>query len=160
TSPAVTVNVGAFTKLQILAPGENASPGSVSGKTGTPLAQTAGTAFTVTVNAVDANWNLVSTNHTVHLASSDTNGAVQSDTALAGGTQTMSVTFNTAGSATVTASDASSGAIAPNTTPAISVGAGTFAKLQILAPGESAAPGTILGKTGSPTGQTAGTAFN
>src|SRR5256886_7434461 len=48
-----------FTKLQLLVPGETAAPGTGSGKTGTPTAQTAGTAFTVTVNAVDANWYLV-----------------------------------------------------------------------------------------------------
>ena len=42
-------------------PGETASAGSASGKTGTPTAQAAGTALSVTVNAVDANWNLVNT---------------------------------------------------------------------------------------------------
>jgi len=49
--PAITVNVGVFAKLQVLVPGESAAPGTVNGKTGTPTAQTAGTAFTVTVNA-------------------------------------------------------------------------------------------------------------
>src|SRR5258706_9433296 len=39
--------------------GENAQPGSASGKIGTPTVQTAGTAFSVIVNAVDANWNLI-----------------------------------------------------------------------------------------------------
>ena len=58
TSPATTVNGGAFAKLQILLPGETAAPGTATGKTGTPSAQTAGGAFNVTVNAVDANWNL------------------------------------------------------------------------------------------------------
>src|SRR5207244_3410991 len=67
TSGTFTVNAGAFTKLQILAPGETAAPGSATGKTGTPTAQTAGTAFNVTVNAVDANWNLVSSIHNVSI---------------------------------------------------------------------------------------------
>src|SRR5207244_12926642 len=71
TSPSITVNVGAFAKLQILAPGETAAPGSSPGKIGTPTAQTAGTAFHVTVNAVDANWNSITTNDTVNLTSRD-----------------------------------------------------------------------------------------
>src|SRR5207249_4686832 len=61
TSPSITVNAGNFVKLQLLAPGETAAPGTVAGKTGTQAAQTAGTAFTVTVRAVDANWNLLNT---------------------------------------------------------------------------------------------------
>ena len=40
-------------------PGETAAPGTASGKTGTPTARAAGAPFTVTVNAVDANWNLI-----------------------------------------------------------------------------------------------------
>src|SRR2546422_9810203 len=59
TSPAITVNPSAFTSLQILLPGETASPGSATGKTGTPLAQTVVVPFTFTVKAVDANWNLI-----------------------------------------------------------------------------------------------------
>jgi hypothetical protein len=55
-SGSIPVSVGAFSKLQLLAPGETAAPGSATGKTGTPVAQTAGTSFNVTVNAVDANW--------------------------------------------------------------------------------------------------------
>ena len=50
----------AFTRLQVLLPGETAAPGTGTGKTGTPRAQTAGVPFTVTVRACDANWNLQS----------------------------------------------------------------------------------------------------
>ncbi|MDE3090186.1 MAG: hypothetical protein KGJ80_12455, partial [Chloroflexota bacterium] len=101
TSSTFTVNAGAFTKLQLLVPGETAAPGTASGQTGTPSAQTAGTAFTVTVNAVDANWNVVNTiTDTVHIASSDTNATLPANAALVNGTQTFSVTLNTAGTAT------------------------------------------------------------
>src|SRR5204863_1472061 len=61
TSSAIPVNAGAFTKMQILVPGETAAPGTANGKGGTPLAQVAGTAFTVSISAVDANWNVVPT---------------------------------------------------------------------------------------------------
>src|SRR5439155_26631005 len=81
TSPAITLNSGAFTRLLVLMPGETAAPGTTTGKTGTPTAQTAGTPFNVTVEAVDVNWNLVSTaTDTVSVASSDANAALPANT--------------------------------------------------------------------------------
>ncbi|MGD0089685.1 MAG: hypothetical protein ABSE73_07175, partial [Planctomycetota bacterium] len=164
TSSSITVNaastVGPFTKLQVLVPGETAAPGTTTGKTGQPTAQTAGTAFNVTVNAVDANWNLVNTvTDTVAITSSDSTATLPANAALAAGTGTFSVTLKA--TATVTATDAATSTITPNTSPSITVNAGgPFTKLQILVPGETAAPGTQTGKTGTPTTQTAGTAFN
>src|SRR5438445_2228735 len=76
TSPSITVNVGAFAKLQLLAPGETAAAGSPTGKIGTPTAETAAAAFTVTVNAVDANWNLISTNDIIGITCTDTNAGL------------------------------------------------------------------------------------
>ncbi len=160
TSPSTTINAGAFAKLQLLMPGETASPGSASGKTGSPSAQTAGTSFNVTVNAVDANWNLVSATDTAGITSSDANAALPANAALVAGTKTFSVTAKTAGSATFTATDISDGSKTANTSPATTINAGAFAKLQILMPGETAAPGSGTGKTGSPSAQTAGTSFN
>ena len=160
TSSFVTVNPGAFAKLQILAPGETGAPGSVSGKTGTPSAQVAGAPFSVTVNAVDANWNVINTNDTVSVASSDGNALLPANAALVGGSKTLSVTLKTAGSATLTAADVTHAAIPSSTSPSIPVSAGAFTKLQILMPGETAAPGTPTGKTGTPSARTAGVAFN
>ena len=160
TSSAVTVNAGALAKLQLLMPGETAAPGSASGKTGTPGAETAGTGYSVTVNAVDANWNVVNTNDTVAITSSDTNATLPANAALSGGTRTLSLTNNTAGSWTVTASDTTHTGVTANTSPSITVTAGAFAKLQLLMPGETAAAGTTTGKTGTPSAETAGTAFN
>ena len=160
TSPATTVNPGAFTKLQLLMPGETAAPGTATGKTGTPSARTAGAAFTVTVNAVDANWNRVSSvGDTVRITSSDANAPLPANAALVAGTQTFTVTLVTAGSRTVTATDVTDGTKTANTSPATTVTAGPFTKLQLLMPGETAAPGTATGKTGTPTARTAGTAF-
>src|SRR5206468_6445813 len=58
----LTVTADAATKLLVLLPGETAAPGTPTGKTGTPLDQTAGNAIAngIVVKAVDANWNLVS----------------------------------------------------------------------------------------------------
>jgi hypothetical protein len=72
-----TAIAAAFTKLQTLLPGETAAPGTPTGKMGTPNVQTAGSVFTVTVNAVDANWNLVSTiTDTVQITSADNNASL------------------------------------------------------------------------------------
>src|SRR5204862_1198779 len=84
-----TVTVGAFVKLQLLVPGETAAPGTATGKTGTATARTSGLAFNATVNAVDANWNLVSSTHTVGITSSDSSATLPANAALSAGTKTF-----------------------------------------------------------------------
>jgi hypothetical protein len=160
TTPSIQVNGGLFAKLQLLLPGETAAPGTATGKTGSPLAQTAGMAFTVIVNAVDANWNLLSTNDTVAISSSDANAALPANAALVSGTRTFSVTAKTAGSRTVTASDTTHAGITANTSPSFTVNPGAFTKLQLLVPGETASPGSATGKIGTPSAQSAFTFFN
>ena len=122
TGAATTVNVGAFAKLQVLMPGQMAAPGTTSGNSGMATAQTAGMAFNVTVYAVDATWNLISTNDTVHLTSSDCPGGVAGQCG-AGGRRTLtdSVTHKTSGSQTVTASDVTHTGIGSGTGTAITV---------------------------------------
>ena len=162
-SSSLTVNAGAATKLQVLMPGETAAPGTGSGKTGTPTTQTAGSALTVTVNAVDANWNLVNTvTHIIAITASDTHATLPSNAALSGGTQTYSLTFKTASASgwTVTATDQNGSPLTANTGTPTPVNAGAFTKLQLLVPGETAAPGSASGKTGSPSTRIKGTAFN
>lgn len=95
-----------FKKLQILLPGETAAPGTPTGKTGTPLSQAAGIEFTVTVNAVDDNWNPVTTAYdVVHLASTDEWAIMPPDAALANGTRTFAVTLYSPGEQTITVTD-------------------------------------------------------
>jgi len=130
----------------------------IAGRSG--LSQAAGTALNVTINAVDADWNLVSTiTDTVGLTCSDANAALPPSSALVGGTRILSVTFKTATPQTLTASDITDPAKTANASPSVTVNPGAFTKLQLLLPGENAAPGTTTGKTSSPNAQTAGTAF-
>ncbi|MEI8086065.1 MAG: YDG domain-containing protein [Paludibacter sp.] len=160
TGTSTSVSAGAINKLQLLMPGETATPGTVTGKTGTPNAQTAGTQFSVTVNAVDANWNLVTNTNTIAITSNDANAALPSSAALSGGTKTYLVTLKTAGSKTVTATNSTNGAITASAGASTTINVGAVSKLQLLMPGETAAPGTSTGKTGTPTAQTAGTSYN
>ncbi|MHA8056751.1 beta strand repeat-containing protein, partial [Aquirufa nivalisilvae] len=159
-SASVGYVVGPVAKLQVLMPGETADPGSATGKTGTPTDQAAGSNTTVTVNAVDAWWNkITASTPTVVITTSDPNDTHPSSAALSAGTGTFTVSFRTAGNQTVTATDQAA-TLTANTGSTTLVTAGTVNKLQVIMPGETAAPGTTTGKTGTPTAQTAGSSFN
>jgi predicted RNA-binding protein with TRAM domain len=100
--------VSAATQLQVLLPGESPAPGTSSGKSGTPTAQTVGVPFTVTVRACDDNWNLDATiTDLVSLSSSDASATLPAQAALVSGEIALSVTFNAAGSYNVSAKDES-----------------------------------------------------
>src|SRR5207245_1690786 len=61
--------------------------------------------------------------------------------------ETMTIGFSASGLTTATSSN-------------VVVSPVAFTQLQLLVPGETAAPGTATGQTGSPSARTAGTAFN
>ncbi len=97
-----------YTKMLVLLPGETAAPGTPSGKTGAPAAQTVNVPFTVRVMACDASYNIVtSITHVVSLTSSDESATLPPNTQLVNGQTELTVTMNAAGSFTVTASDES-----------------------------------------------------
>ncbi|MFO1476523.1 MAG: hypothetical protein U1F98_07720 [Verrucomicrobiota bacterium] len=106
-----------FSQLQVLLPGETSAPGTVSGKTGTPtpISLNDGGFLNVTVNACDSSWNIISSiSDRIHLTSDDPYSIVPNDASLAGGTITFGVSgtttpvsFGSAGSWTVTATDTS-----------------------------------------------------
>ncbi len=97
----INVNPTLATKLQILVPGETAAPGSPTGKTGTPSIQYAGVPFSITVNAVDDNWNVVPSGATsamgIFISTSDPSDSHPSLGKLTGGTTIFgNITFKTA----------------------------------------------------------------
>jgi hypothetical protein len=139
--------------MQLLVPGETAAPGTTTGKTGTPSAQNAGIEFNVTVNAVDANWNLVSSTNTVGITSSDVNATLPPNASLVGGTQQFAITLKTSGSRTITATNITDPTKTPNTSPAITVNPGAAAKVRvetaangsgIVVPSQNITSGTLL----------------
>src|SRR5207302_385272 len=97
---------------------------------------------------------------TVNISCTDTNAALPADAALVNGTNSFSVTFKTAGTQTITATDATDGSKTNNTSPAITVNVGALAKLQLLVPGETPAPGSATGKIGTPSAQTVGVGYS
>jgi 6-phosphogluconolactonase len=82
---------------------------------------TAGTPFTFTVQALDAMGAIVPTyTGTVHITTSDTAAKLPADANLAQGAGTFTVTFNTTGNQTITASD-TVGDAGSGVSPAVSV---------------------------------------
>jgi hypothetical protein len=110
------------TQLQVLLPGETAAPGTVTGKTGTPLPIQASVPFDFTVNAVDNTWHVVTyLSDTVHITTTDASAYPPADTALVNGTKTFTGVFyfGSAGSWTITATDMATGSTLTGTSSAM-----------------------------------------
>ncbi len=160
-SNSFTVNPGPFSGLQVLLPGQSPRGGTADGKEGDPTAQQAGTAFTLTVRAVDAFWNLVSgVTDSIALGSSDAAAGMPARTRLTGGQALIPTTLYRTGSQRIWASDITQPSIRPDTSSAVSVGGGPFARVLVLAPGEYPLPGTPGGRGGAATDQSINYAFN
>ena len=159
-SNSFAVQPGPRAGLQVLLPGEAAQGGTTDGKTGTPTGQTAGTAFTVTVRAVDAFWNLVaSAGDTIALGSSDAFATLPAQSPLSSGQALVSARLYRTGLQRIWASDVSRAGVLPDTSSVVNVSGGPFARVLVLAPGESPAPGTASGRTGTATDQSINYAF-
>jgi hypothetical protein len=112
-------------QLQILLPGETNAPNTVSGKIGTPTAQSISAETFVTINMCDLHWNIVNSSDTVQVTSSDGLASLPSPNgSLVNGTLTEGMFFGTQPSTntTVTASDVTSPSILPNTSSQVTVG--------------------------------------
>lgn len=110
-------------QLQVLMPGETNAPYTATGKIGTPIPQSVSSETMVTINMCDANWNIVNSSDTIHLASSDSAADLPTDAALVNGTLTEGLFFGTEpASSTVTASDDNNPSIIANPSSAVSVG--------------------------------------
>jgi hypothetical protein len=160
TSASFEVVPGPFTGLQVLLPGETPQGGTETGVSGMPDDQQAGAEFQVTVRAVDAYWNRVpGIDHRIALESSDPFLAAPPETVLANGMLVLPATLFAAGGQTVTAADVDSTAIAAHTSRTVQVVAGTYARLLIVAPGQTPAPGSEEGRIGEATDQSINYSF-
>ncbi|HEY2956501.1 MAG TPA: FlgD immunoglobulin-like domain containing protein [Candidatus Eisenbacteria bacterium] len=154
------VRAAALYAMQILLPGETVQPGTADGKTGSPSTQRAGTPFTATVRAVDQFWNLVNTaSDTVALGSSDAYAGMPAETTLTSGQVLVPVRLALSGAQRLWVSDKDQPAVRPDTSAEVTILGGAFAKVLILAPGETVAPGTANGRGGAATDQSINYAF-
>ena len=148
SSDPFIVHPGSFSKVQIVVPGETPLPGSVSGVTGTPATQAVGTAFVASVYATDAYWNPLASGDNVRVVSNtDPSETVSPATGtMSNGFRTFTVTLNTVGTQTVTASDVTNGSISATTSAGIQVipaGTSGFAFNTITGPLTAGVPVTI-----------------
>jgi hypothetical protein len=147
TSAGFVVQPGPYVKLQVLLPGQTPQGGTATGFTGTPDTQSAGTPFNVQVRACDAFWNRVSgINHRLGMSSTDAFAAFPANPALANGEVLLSVTLFKSGSQTITAADLDDSNITPHTSTPVQIVGGAYARIVIVVPGQTLAPGTPSGQ--------------
>jgi hypothetical protein len=170
--------------LQILIQGETPVPGSSvwpnGGKIGQPDGDpltgpidnfVAGATFTITMRVVDNYFNLVENPQAglplITLYVNDTNVSspiVSGSPMPAGGIWTGSVALRTKnlvpGWVFNSTGTANGFGFNNHTSSNVKVDAGALARLQILVPGETPVQGSVTGKTGAPSVQTAGVLFN
>jgi hypothetical protein len=121
TSDPFVVHPAAFSRVQVIVPGESPLPGSTTGKSGTPASQSAGQSFQVNVWATDAYWNPVPSADNVRVSSSDLAANTPQSGLLTNGTRQFNITLNTVGSQTLSVTDLTNGSIQGMTSPAIQV---------------------------------------
>ena len=121
-SDPFTVHPGNFARVQIVVPGQNPWPGSVTGLTGSPASQASGQAFLVEVYATDAYWNPVPSADNVRITSSDSGASTPVSGNLTDGYRSFTVSLATVGSQTLTVTDQSNGSITGMTSAPITVG--------------------------------------
>ncbi|MFN8622422.1 MAG: Ig-like domain-containing protein, partial [Chloroflexota bacterium] len=127
--------------LQVLLSGETAAPGTTTGKTGIPNDLTAGGTTTVTVNAVDAFWNPVSSaTPSVTIAASPAQiTGLPSTASLSSGARSLVLTPTTAGDFVLTATDNGGSPLTSGTSDGFTVFAGSATHLRVTAPGSTTA---------------------
>ncbi len=112
-------------QLQVLLPGETNAPGTLTGKIGSPTAQSASVNFgivPVTVIMCDSAWYPLSSTDTIHITTTDGSATTPLDAALVNGTLTTTTfSFGSAGTFNVTATDVTNGAMLPNTSSSVLV---------------------------------------
>jgi hypothetical protein len=161
TSNTFTVNPGPLAGVQVLVPGESPRGGTTDGREGTPTGQQAGTAFTLTVRAVDRFWNLVpGVSDSVSLGSTDAFAGMPPAVKLANGQVLVPTTLYRVGGQRIWGTDITTPGLASDTSSVIPVTGGPFARLLILAPGEYPAPGMPNGRAGTATDESINYSFN
>ena len=121
TSDPFTVHPGPFSKLQVVVPGQDPAPGSITGLTGSPASQSAGVLFAVDVYATDAYWNPLPSADVARLTSSDANDNMPLSGALSNGFRRFNASLGTVGTQTITVNDQTNGSIAGMTSQGIPV---------------------------------------
>ncbi len=154
TSNAVMVLPGPYVATQIIMPGQTAQGGTATGLVGVADGQDAGQVFTAHVRAVDEYFNRVTgINNSVTFNSPDANISVPAGASLINGEAFIPVTIYMSGTQTLSATDTVSQGIEALASSNFVVAPGPYAKLLLVAPGQTARPGEEDGRIGEATAQ-------
>lgn len=167
-SNAFDVVPGALSGLQIVLPGQEATPGVAPGIQGTPATVTAGVPVDVEVRAVDRFWNVVPANEDeITLTATDSFTVFPENNQLSQGVAGVSTIFRAAVPQQVFVEFSQNGTFPTAQSAAVVVVPNAFSRLLLLQPGESVLPGDREsdpaknpGRIGTPAIQTTGLTFN
>jgi hypothetical protein len=158
TSDVFEVLPGAAKRLMVILPGEQLAPGVPGGRSGRPADRTAGDTFSLSVYSTDDWFNRIPLrDDSVYFGSSDRFGQLPAGGQLSNGTGSFTASLRTAGQHHIFAMPGLGKSLLADTSSAVSVFAGPYMQMLLLAPGEALLPGdTTLtgwetpGKTGTP----------
>ncbi|HET6347634.1 MAG TPA: FlgD immunoglobulin-like domain containing protein [Candidatus Krumholzibacteria bacterium] len=160
TSNSFVVDAGPVARMFIYYPGMTPQGGTATGWSGTPTDQQAGATFNMTVRAVDQYWNRVTGNtDTIDLSSTDAFANIPAQITLVNGELVVPIKMYKAGYQRVSASDADNSGVSGYTSTQIRIVGGTYSRIVALCPGETLAPGTVDGRTGTATDQSINYSF-
>lgn len=132
TSSTVDVLAGPYSRLIVLAPGEELAPGSENGRMGAPTDQSITYAFTIKVYSTDAWWNPVTgVSDLVRITSSDPLAELPPDMALVDGQIDLSVRLSTGGFQQITASNLTQPSMPPSTTEVRAISSGLHLEAEV-----------------------------
>jgi hypothetical protein len=121
TSNPFVVHPGSLARVQLVVPGQDPLPGSVSGVTGNPATQSAIQNFTVDVYATDDYWNPLPSADNIRITSSDAAASTPVTAVLSDGHASVSLYLSTFGTQTLTVADLSNGSVQGMTSQVIQV---------------------------------------
>jgi hypothetical protein len=146
-------------QLLVLLPGETYTPGVAPGKTGTPQISTAGAAVTVTVLEMSSSFGLAVAPSAVTLTSDDPFAVLSASQPLANSSATFTFTPFTAEPSPRTTHVTATAVFGSGVSTATVIPA-ALTRLQIVLPGESALPGSSIGRSGAPYPRVKNVAFS
>ena len=167
TSDTFGVLPGAPQRLVAILPGEQLAPGVPGGRGGRPADRTAGDTFSFQVYLTDDWFNRIPLrDDSVYFGSSDRFGQLPAGGQLSNGTGSFTASLRTAGQHHIFAMPALGESLPADTSSAVSVFAGPYKQMLLLAPGEALLPGDTAssvretpGKSGTPNPQYLRTPF-
>jgi len=167
SSNTFAVLPGAPERLVAILPGEQLAPGIPGGRSGRPADRTAGDTFNFEVFLTDEWFNRVDeSNDSVYFGSDDGFGQLPAGGELSNGTGSFAASLRTAGQHHIFTAPGLGKSLRADTSSAVSVFAGPYTQMLLLAPGETLLPGDTTtslwespGKGGTPNPQYLRTPF-